>query len=275
MQEHLEIDEEDVLQERPSQPRPVAQTSQAEQTPETPVAPVTPEAPVAQASREQRSFEPASRAQSQAARLPGTRQHLTLPPKVAKFTQTEFNMLRDFCQEVDLSPRTAKRLINIYKILKILWYRMETNPAEAIQQSETIKKAVLAMLVLSGRYPTFMRYVFVDISTYYEQGEKNQDAKMISLCLRDQLHGLGVGHDIYLNREWENFTHDAQKLVPSDLTLNELQDRNFYLALSFCFVGDIGYDPADFSAKASSSNGASPLETLADQLPTTVSSDAS
>ncbi|MDX2215717.1 MAG: hypothetical protein SFY66_20815 [Oculatellaceae cyanobacterium bins.114] len=43
------------------------------------------------------------------------------------------------------------------------------------------------------------------------------------------------------------FQHDIQQMIPDTLTLNEMGRSTFNLILSFCFVGDIGYDPHDFS----------------------------
>ena len=177
-----------------------------------------------------------------------------LPPQIAKFTQEEFNTLKDYCQEVDLSPRTAKRLINIYKILKILWFRSERDQDE---NADTIKKAVLAMLVLSGRYPTFMREVFTEIARFYEEkkhkhhntnNENQQDNPFYFLYyFFEPLKYLKKINDIHLEREKKKFENDVETLIsPLKLTLSELKEENFHLALSFCFVGDIGYDPEDY-----------------------------
>ena len=77
-------------------------------------------------------------------------------------------------------------------------------------------------------------------------------------------------HDHHYQREWRKFTHDIVQMlkplqakdldnqvnessvpsaeIPSETSGDSLSiDREtFYLALSFCFVGDIGYDPDDY-----------------------------
>jgi hypothetical protein len=59
-------------------------------------------------------------------------------------------------------------------------------------------------------------------------------------------------NDRYAHREWRKFNSDIKRMLeqdeanPSKLTI----DRDvFDLMLSFCFVGDIGYDPDDFESK--------------------------
>jgi predicted KAP-like P-loop ATPase len=178
------------------------------------------------------------------------------PPRVAKFTPAEVQSLKDFCQEVDLSPRTAKRLINIYKILKILWFR---SGRDELPNAGNIKKAVLAMLVLSGRYPTFMREVMAEIACYYkeryEEGAEQTQPKALKDFFSEPLKHLERIEDPYFNRERKKFSHDVQRIIePLKLTLKDIGEENFNLALSFCFVGDIGYDPEDYRTEDRDSN---------------------
>lgn len=178
------------------------------------------------------------------------------PPQVVKFTSAEIKTLKNYCQEVDISPRTAKRLINIYKILKILWYRSNR---DQLEKSEDIKKLVLAILVLSGRYPTFMREVLAEISRYYEEQRHKQRKQSKREDLKDyfieSLNHLGQTEDPYLKREYEKFINDVESIIePLDLNLSEVSEANFNLALSFCFVGDIGYDPEDYHVDENAEN---------------------
>ncbi|MEM9214850.1 MAG: P-loop NTPase fold protein [Cyanobacteria bacterium P01_F01_bin.150] len=197
------------------------------------------------------------------------------PPKVAKFTKAEFEILQGYCEEVDLSPRTAKRLINIYKILKILWFRSNRDQSD---ESQNIQKAVLAMLVLSGRYPTFMREVFAEIARFYEERPYEKDERTLDRDLlyyfNHSLNPLKNVHNAHLKREQQKFENDVNTLIePINLRLLDLGVVNFNLAISFCFVGDIGYDPEDYQADGDKSfdNHQPPLNGkayTADDLPT-------
>lgn len=184
------------------------------------------------------------------------------PPKVAHFTQPELDLLIKQCREVDLSPRTAKRLINIYKILKILWHR-DPQRNKKSNAAAQIQEAVLAMLVLSGRYPNLMREVLTDISILYEQNlDETNKSRLLKACFAEPLQHLEQIKDSHIKREYQQFCHDFGKLIPDDLTLETLGEENFQLALSFCFVGDIGYDPEDYrpAETAFSNNGQYPPE---------------
>jgi len=60
------------------------------------------------------------------------------------------------------------------------------------------------------------------------------------------------GEDTYLSREWNRLRNDVEALQLSDIRLDQLGAETFSMVRSFCFVGDIGYDPEDFvSSKVS------------------------
>ena len=162
-----------------------------------------------------------------------------LPSQIIKFTDEEFRTLKYCCQQVELSPRTAKRLINIYKILKIIWFRLQQQKKYKVSQD--VKKTIIACLSLSERYPNFMRNVFAEIETYFEE-EEVQDVRFIEIFRKEQ----DLSNDIHSQREWNKFLNDVKKLIPSNIELEKLKQENFSIMFSFCFVGDIGYDPNDF-----------------------------
>ncbi len=162
-----------------------------------------------------------------------------LPLRVKKITHEEFNILRYCCKQVDLSPRTVKRLINIYKILKIIWFREGNFGKNEVELH--IKQTIIACLALSGRYPHLMRNVFAELDLHFEEA-RDLDKKLVGIFLKNP----GIGRDAYLRREWKKFCHDVKQLIPADLTLEGIELRNFHLLLSFSFVGDLGYDPDDF-----------------------------
>lgn len=192
--------------------------------------------------------------------------------EVIKFSRSEVELLTNCCKHVDLSPRTAKRLINIYKILKIVWSRY---PSLGLREPQAqTKQVAIALLALSGRYPNFTRHLFEEIDTQFEELSNADDNNAIlTWTLTDLLKALYQKvptHDHHYQREWRKFTHDIVQMlkplqakdldnqvnessvpsaeIPSETSGDSLSiDREtFYLALSFCFVGDIGYDPDDY-----------------------------
>jgi len=159
--------------------------------------------------------------------------------KFSEVTRDEFNLLLECCRQVDLSPRTLKRLTNIYKLFKIVSRTRGTKPSRKVQQ------AILALLVLSGRYTDLIRGVLATIDSCYEENrELHQPLRQFfkDYCL--------PAEDSYLRREFDRFKHDALEtnLIPVDLTLEDISHDTFNLVRSFSFVGDIGYAPEDFKA---------------------------
>jgi hypothetical protein len=196
--------------------------------------------------------------------------------EVIKFSRSESELLESSCKHVDLSPRTAKRLINTYKIIKIIWSQY---PSLGLSEPEVqIKQVTITLLVLSGRYPDYIGYLFEELGTQFEElGHSDNDNPTLTLKLTELLSILQQQvstHDHHNKREWRRFTHDvikmvkpfrvegasaqSQKVIIQELdTMSERLDdslsidrETFNLVLSFCFVGDIGYDPDDYQFKS-------------------------
>ena len=185
--------------------------------------------------------------------------------KFSEFSRQEFKMLVDCCQQVDLSPRTLKRLTNVYKLFKIVCRTRGTKTTPQVQQ------AILALLALSGRYPTLMRGIFEEIQTCYEEQRFAANAQRLdqakakrrgipvdqlerpSLHLETPLrdffeHYQLPDSDRYLQLELDKLQYDALQtnILRTTLTLNDLSHEIFNLIRSFSFVGEIGEDPDDY-----------------------------
>ncbi|MEO0827150.1 MAG: P-loop NTPase fold protein [Cyanobacteria bacterium J06642_9] len=168
--------------------------------------------------------------------------------KFNEFSRQEFNMLLECCKQTDLSPRTLKRLINIYKLFKIVCRTRGTKPSPQVQQ------AILALLALSGHYPDLMRGIFDDIENCYEEqrtqaeAEKSGQKLHLESPLQDCFKHYRPPGDRYLRREFDHLKHDALQttILPPALTLEGMTHEIFNLLRSFSFVGDIGEDPEDY-----------------------------
>jgi WD40 repeat protein len=176
----------------------------------------------------------------------------------------EFKILVDCCKQVDITPRTAKRLINIYKILHIIWTARPHSTSPYIANPDT-KKVVMSFLALSGRYPEFMRHLFEEMDDQLERASYAEPHRDLGAAHTFKLNTLlgqiappKTDTDTYRQREWRRFRFDIHRLLSQDnqnaavseqtsLTF-ELTRQTFELMLSFCFVGDIGYDPDDYQA---------------------------
>ncbi|MBD2569157.1 P-loop NTPase fold protein [Anabaena lutea] len=159
-----------------------------------------------------------------------------------RFTAEEFAWISESCQHVDLTPRTAKRLINICKIIKIIWTPVSHDTTWKQEPKPEYKQTLIAFLALAGRYLQEIRKILEEI--YLEFEETDEDTVIIE---KDDLLNRLQKQDGYMDshnqREWKKFKNDFQKMSPQDKFYFETRTLN--LAISFCFVGDIGYDPDD------------------------------
>ncbi len=177
--------------------------------------------------------------------------------KFSEFSRQEFNILLDCCKQVDLAPRTLKRLTNVYKLFKIVCRTRANKPSYQVQ------KAILALLALSGRYTDLMRGIFDDIETCFEEKRTSEKARktLQTLHLQSPLrdffkHYQLPDSDKYLHQEFQKLRHDAlhTTILPDQLTLTDMTHEIFNLIRSFSFVGEIGEDPEDGALDKNSSN---------------------
>ncbi|MEM0979758.1 MAG: P-loop NTPase fold protein [Cyanobacteria bacterium P01_H01_bin.58] len=182
--------------------------------------------------------------------------------KFSEFSRQEFDMLLRCCRQTHLSPRTLKRLTNVYKLFKVVCRTRGTKPSPQVQQ------AILGLLALSGRYPDLMRSIFDIIEVCYEEARTRAevDALMEDPQKRAWAEKQGrllhldspliaffrqyslPASDRYLQREFDKLQHDALEtgILPPSLTLKAMTHEIFNLIRSFSFVGEIGEDPEDY-----------------------------
>ncbi|WP_271254606.1 P-loop NTPase fold protein [Pseudanabaena sp. Chao 1811] len=172
-----------------------------------------------------------------------------------EFEESEFQLLVNCCKHVDITPRTAKRLINIYKIIQIIWSTRSKKTSTVLTDEDKRNKRIVTMsfLALSGRYPTYMRNLFEEIDVHFEENVKERAPLEIYLEeLLEPIKPTATHSDRYAHREWRKFTSDIKRMLEPDQaqpTKLKIDREIFGLMLSFCFVGDIGYDPDDFESK--------------------------
>ncbi|PSR15765.1 hypothetical protein C8255_21380 [filamentous cyanobacterium CCP3] len=88
--------------------------------------------------------------------------------EISKFTQEEFQIILNCCQYVDLTPRTTKRIVNLCKILKLIWTPTPNDARWKEEPSPAVKETVIAFLALSGRYPNQIRCVLEELYNNFE-----------------------------------------------------------------------------------------------------------
>jgi predicted RNase H-like nuclease (RuvC/YqgF family) len=159
-----------------------------------------------------------------------------------------------------------KRLVNIYKIFKII--EVLSNKVGLKSNEQT--KAILSVLSLSACYPDLIREVFDDLDIQFEelesqleglkQEEKQQQMQKLKLLdsllktLESLLNTSEEKDAPHLQREYRRLHHDATILL-SGITLAQFDLETFNLVRSFCFFGDVGYSPEDSQRTVRSHQG--------------------
>ena len=135
-----------------------------------------------------------------------------------------------------MTPRAIKRLANVYKLLKIIWYREGSEP-----DNMEMVEVIMAMLALSERYPNQTRDLFENIAREIRVAS----VEKIAAYMKNPLAADET--DSYLVQEWRQLEADTAVLMP-DIPVSQIDLKTFNLVRSFCFVGDIGYDPGEMMA---------------------------
>jgi hypothetical protein len=170
--------------------------------------------------------------------------------EVIQFTEEDLERVTRCCRTIGASPRSMKRLVNVLKLLKILWQR----PSAHRPPAENVMQAGVLLLAVSSRLPNIMRDVLEKIGVELEAGK---DAPLLQM-LKDHRPD---GTDVLEVPEWNRILETLEKeaLLPSELRLREIGAPTFNLIRSFSFVGDIGAEPAEGEAQAAGNGSAPPV----------------
>ena len=162
-----------------------------------------------------------------------------LPIEVQEFDSSEMKLLETCTLEIEISPRSMKRLLNVYKLIKIIWYRMgEKEPESAIKQT------MILLLTLSARYPAIMRRFLLELEiSLLKQG--NALKRTIRAFLNDTIKKWSEREG--RSADWNGVSSLIReaKLLQPKITLGNVGLRNVQLVRSFSFIGelDIPKDP--------------------------------
>jgi hypothetical protein len=152
-----------------------------------------------------------------------------------RFTQADSDDLLACDRLVDLTPRAVRRLVNVFKLIKVYWAR-----AAGREPDRPVRRTIISLLALSAAYPEILREAFVQIDMHY----RNPSAPDYDIS--PFLVGLSWRTSVEDAFAWQlsRFRADLDRLTQQGLcqaTLTELGEANFNLIRSFSFVGDPSY----------------------------------
>lgn len=157
-------------------------------------------------------------------------------PETIQFDAEEYAAITESCSALAVSPRTMKRLVNVFKLLKLIWYRQGLEEGPFIE----IKKAMLAILALCARYPEVLRKLLAEMEAYYrDSSNKMEDLKhgLADFLVETCEEGAKVA--LY-PPDWEGVADAIRdpKFFPQDIDFSRLGEANLHLLSSFSFVGE-------------------------------------
>lgn len=156
-----------------------------------------------------------------------------LPTETLHFSKEEYEMIAECCSVFDVSPRTMKRLVNVFKLMKIIWYRdkMGNGPAD------DIKKTMLSILVISARYPEQMRELLHLMERKYVQEDVIADLNVVEFLTKHCLKNKEIA---LIPQAWTEVSEalSNEDLVSQEITFAELHEQHLHLVSSFSFVGE-------------------------------------
>ncbi len=161
------------------------------------------------------------------------RQDEMLPTRAQQFNEDDLNLLKDSCNAAEVSPRAARRMVNIFKLLKIIWFHrglLKEPPVE-------VKKAMLMLLGLSSKYPVIMRVLLRNLENLYLQNDVGH--KVFSQLLLECMETSAA-------RDTRTYEYDQlacritdPKFFIEDLKGDAVGIDNVRLVKSFSFVGEV------------------------------------
>ncbi len=156
---------------------------------------------------------------------------------IRRFERDELELLEACCNAVVMSPRAAKRIVNVFKLLKIIWERrgLESGPKKAVKQ------AMLLMLALAARHPDVVRQLLRELEEKFRKEKTPRGTLKTFLTKRCEIE---VGNAIR-PLSWQRVMGllNDKNLLSATLKLSEVGADNIMLVSSFSFVGESKTDP--------------------------------
>ncbi|MEM7024341.1 MAG: P-loop NTPase fold protein, partial [Pseudomonadota bacterium] len=175
--------------------------------------------------------------QGEESRTPTTGPYRTelrvLPTETKKFSSQDHALISACCAAFEVSPRTMKRLVNVFKLLKIIWYRQGLDDGPP----EPVKKAMLALLVIAARYPEPMRQLLHATERRFMAAEAEAGRRVVEFLV-ERVHEHAPR--ALIARDWQEVETALRNpsLISQELTFEELHERHLHEVSSFSFIGE-------------------------------------
>jgi hypothetical protein len=173
---------------------------------------------------------------------------------VVKFLREDFQDLIACCRQVNLTPRSISRLVNVLKLVKIFWFRSLGH-----DRPRKVLRTVISMLALSAAYPEIMREAFAHLEARFRSVDRLSEQSVI-----DFLKEFGETHALQVRYAWQVdrykadvnalrevvLAEDAPPVCFGEVALQEMTLTTLNLVRSFSFVGDPSFTANDNEDKS-------------------------
>ncbi len=158
---------------------------------------------------------------------------IIISTEAIQFDPEEYAAITESCSALAVSPRTMKRLVNVFKLLKLIWYRQGLEAGPFID----IKKAMLAILALCSRYPEVLRKLLAEMEAYYRNSSNKLKRPLVEFLVERCKEGA---REALYPPDWERVADAIRDndFFPQDLDFSRLKEANLHLLSSFSFVGE-------------------------------------
>eukprot|EP00979_Chaetoceros_neogracilis_P011442 scaffold2825_cov145-Chaetoceros_neogracile.AAC.3 len=103
--------------------------------------------------------------------------------QMQKFSSTEADSLKEACKAFQLSPRSVKRVINVFKIMKLIWHRKGEDEKVGIDALKEHSLLLLVMCASEGmRLGMYKLFNLMEARQFPIGNDKNLQALIITLC---------------------------------------------------------------------------------------------
>ncbi len=180
-----------------------------------------------------------------------------LPESAQAFSTDELELLEACCRAAEVSPRSGKRLVNVFKLLKIIWFHR--GPLR--EPGADTKRAMILLLALSATQPVIMREVLRDLDALVRRPAGTPGA--LTGVLSKQIEWQRTDENHRAVDRLKQVLGPGNELLSDAVTLESLGLDNLRLVRSFSFVGETADEfdapevetssEADSSKKATSS----------------------
>ena len=162
---------------------------------------------------------------------------VSIPTKELKFTWKELQSLKDACVFSGVGPRSTRRLVNVFKLMKIIWYRRDQTPGVDTAHEVSMKDTCVLMLALCASNSKSVRQEMCKILAKIEQTTSMPaDCYNLKDFIKIALRGVDCTRLTKINSEKCNGTFE--KVRWKDYKEWNLVKNDLRLLRSFSFVGE-------------------------------------